>query len=269
MGKFNKELVQAGIMLAGEGLKPSSEGVRVRFSGADRTVIDGPFAETKELVAGYWLWQVKSMAEAIEWVKRCPNPMQEDSDIEIRALFQMEDFAANDPTGELAAAEERLVAEIEKYAIDPPRIERIPERLIAGVNESYTPQTRQNIPAQWCRFAPQIGSVPGEVAGNSYGVCWNTNPECGFDYLTGVEVTSAERLPEGFQTVAIPAGRYLVFTHSKHVSKLAEAIDAIWSKWLPNSQYQTAESPCFERYTAEFDPNAGTGGMEVWVPLKS
>jgi hypothetical protein len=92
MGKFNEELVKAGVMLAGDGLHPSSKGARVHFSGADRSVVDGPFAETKELVAGYWLWEVKSMDEAIEWVKRCPNPMEEESDIEIRPLFEAEDF---------------------------------------------------------------------------------------------------------------------------------------------------------------------------------
>jgi hypothetical protein len=92
MGKFNEELVKAGIMLAGEGLRPSAQGKRVRFSGRNRTVIDGPFAETKELVAGFWLWQVRSIEEALEWVKRCPNPMPGDSDIEIRPLYELEDF---------------------------------------------------------------------------------------------------------------------------------------------------------------------------------
>ena len=95
MGKFNDELVKAGVMLAGEGLHPSSKGARVRFNGAKRTVVDGPFAETKELVAGFWLWQVKSMAEAIEWVKRCPNPFPgEESEIEIRQVFEADDFGA-------------------------------------------------------------------------------------------------------------------------------------------------------------------------------
>ncbi len=92
MGKYNEELVRAGVMLAGEGLQPSSRGARVRFSGASRVVTDGPFAETKELIAGFWLWKVNSLAEAIEWVKRCPNPMTEDSDIEIRPVFEAEDF---------------------------------------------------------------------------------------------------------------------------------------------------------------------------------
>jgi hypothetical protein len=92
MGKFNQELVKAGVLLAGEGLQASSKGKRVRFSGAKRTVIDGPFAETKELIAGFWLWQVRSMEEAIEWVKRCPNPHEGESEIEIRQVFEAEDF---------------------------------------------------------------------------------------------------------------------------------------------------------------------------------
>ena len=111
MGKFNEELVNAGIMLAGEGLHPSAKGKRVHFSGAKRTVVDGPFAETKELIAGFWLWQVKSLEEAIEWVKRCPNPMESDSDIEIRQVFEAEDFGA-ELTPELRAQEEQQRARL-------------------------------------------------------------------------------------------------------------------------------------------------------------
>ena len=107
MGKYNEELVAAGVMLAGEGLQPSSKGARVRFSGANRTVIDGPFTETKELIAGFWLWRVNSKQEAIEWVKRCPNPMPGDSEIEIRQVFEAEDFGA-EFTPELREQEERL-----------------------------------------------------------------------------------------------------------------------------------------------------------------
>ena len=110
MGKFNEELVKAGIMLSGDGLKPSSAGKRVRFSGANRTVVDGPFAETKELVAGFWIWKVKSMQEAVEWVKKCPNPMPGDSDIEIRPLYEMEDFGA-EMTPELIEQEKRVMAQ--------------------------------------------------------------------------------------------------------------------------------------------------------------
>jgi hypothetical protein len=107
MGKYNEELVNAGIMLAGDGLKPSSQGKRVAFDGESRTVIDGPFAETRELVAGFWLWEVKDMAEAMAWAKRCPNPMPGPSEIEIRPIYEMADFAAA-LTPELAAQEDRL-----------------------------------------------------------------------------------------------------------------------------------------------------------------
>ena len=113
MGKFNEELVKAGIMLAGEGLQPSSKGARVRFSGSKRTVIDGPFTESKELIAGFWLWEVKSLDEAIEWVKRCPNPHPGESEIEIRQVFEAADFGA-EFTPELREQEERLRAQIEK-----------------------------------------------------------------------------------------------------------------------------------------------------------
>jgi hypothetical protein len=114
MGKFNEELVKAGVMLAGDGLHPSSRAKRVRFGGGKKVVVDGPFAETKELVAGYWLWQVKSIEEAVEWAKRCPDPMPgEEAELEIRPLFEAEDFG-KEYTPELRARDERLRAEIER-----------------------------------------------------------------------------------------------------------------------------------------------------------
>lgn len=112
MGNYNEELVKAGVMLAGEGLHPSSKGKRVRFSGADRSVIDGPFSETKELVAGFWIWKVKSMDEAVEWLKRCPNPMPGVADVELRPIFEAEDFGA-ELTPELQEQEARLRAQVE------------------------------------------------------------------------------------------------------------------------------------------------------------
>jgi hypothetical protein len=112
MGRYNEELVKAGIMLAGEGLQPSSKAKRVHFSGPNRTVTDGPFAETKELVAGFWLWKVRSMEEAVEWVKKCPNPMYSDSDIDIRPIYEPEDFGAN-LTPELRERYDRLRADLE------------------------------------------------------------------------------------------------------------------------------------------------------------
>jgi hypothetical protein len=114
MGKYNETLVKAGVMLAGEGLHPTSKGKRVRFSGTQRTVIDGPFAETKELIAGFWLWQVKSMEEAIEWIKRCPNPTGTESVIELRPVFETDDFAEMTP--ELREQEERLRLQTEQLA---------------------------------------------------------------------------------------------------------------------------------------------------------
>ena len=111
MGKYNEELVKAGVMLAGEGLHPSSKGARVRFSGGKRSVIDGPFTETKELIAGFWLWQVRSLAEAVEWVKRCPNPTGEESEIEIRQVFEAEDFGEAF-TPELREQEQKLRAQV-------------------------------------------------------------------------------------------------------------------------------------------------------------
>lgn len=117
MGRYNEELARAGILLAAEGLQPSSKGVRVRFSGEARGVTDGPFAETKELLAGFWIWRVESLGEAIEWLKLCPNPMPGESEVEIRPLFDPEDFAPCDPTGEHRERERRLRAEAEGRAI--------------------------------------------------------------------------------------------------------------------------------------------------------
>ncbi|PYT33424.1 MAG: dehydrogenase [Acidobacteria bacterium] len=118
MGKYNEELVKAGVLLSMEGLHPSSKGARVRFSGAKRTVIDGPFTETKELVAGFWLWQVKSMAAAIEWARRCPNPTGAEAEIEIRQVFEAEDFGA-EFTPELREQEERVLAQAERLRKTP------------------------------------------------------------------------------------------------------------------------------------------------------
>ncbi len=115
MGAYNEELIKAGIMLAGDGLHPSSKGVRIRFSGADRTVIDGPFAETKELIAGFWIWKVKSMQEAIDWLKKCPNPMREESEVEIRPIYEAEDFG-DAMTPALKEQEDRFRTQLEQQS---------------------------------------------------------------------------------------------------------------------------------------------------------
>ncbi len=111
MGKFNEELVKAGVMLAAEGLHPTSKGKRLRWAGGKKLVIDGPFAETKELLAGFWLWKVNSIEEAVEWVKRCPNPHNAEGEIEIRPVFEMEEFAPRDPTGDIRAADAKMRAQ--------------------------------------------------------------------------------------------------------------------------------------------------------------
>ncbi|HQR05581.1 MAG TPA: GyrI-like domain-containing protein [Gemmatales bacterium] len=265
MGKFNEELVKAGIMQDGAGLHPSSKGVRIAFSGTNRTQINGPFAETRELIAGYWVWKVKSMQEAIDWAKRCPNPMSDDSILEIRPYFEADDFGA-EFTPELREQEASLRAQ--SLRLGEPRFENSKERLIAGLQSNYTMETRKNIPGQWTRFAPMIGKIAGQVGKSSYGVCYNCKPDGSFDYLTGVEVNDTKGLPAGFAQVKLPGQRYAVFTHSQPVTQIPNTIETIWNKWVPDCGLKVDNSPCFERYTEAFNPQTGIGGTEIWVPLK-
>jgi AraC family transcriptional regulator len=190
-----------------------------------------------------------------------------DSEIEIRPVFSAEDFAGL-LTPELQTRNQQLHADMGSYQLDQPRFEQGRELLIAGPSETYTFETRVNIPAQWGRFAPQLGKIPGQIGNTTYGVCWNYQPGAGFDYLSGVEVGDTSKLPAGFSQVRIPAARYAVFTHHKHVSAIPQTLEAIWKKWLPNSGYQAADSPSFERYTEEFNPQTGIGGTEIWLPIK-
>lgn len=268
MSKYNEELVKVGILLNAAGLQPTSKGARVRFSGQDRTVINGPFAETKELIAGYWMWKVKSMEEAIEWVKRCPcpNPMNEDSDIEIRPLFKAEDFGEAF-TPELREQEAAVLAT--SLGLTTPSFKNGPKMMITGLNRSYTAESRVAIPQQWEQFVPQAGAIPGLLGATSYGVCWNTKPNCEFDYLTGVETSNTSQLPPEFTALTIIARRYAVFPHASHVSTIAKTIDTIWTKWAPDCGLKVADAPCFERYTSDFNPGTGMGGMEIWIPLDS
>lgn len=264
MGAYNEELIKAGIMLAGEGLHPSSKGVRIRFNGKNREVIDGPFAETKELIAGFWMWRVKSMEEAIEWLKKCPNPMNEVSDVEIRPVFEAEDFGAEfTPELREKEASQRAVT----LGLSEIRYEDKGEFLVAGLSEHYTEQTRKNIPALWEKFVPVAMKLPNRVEEHtSYGVSYNASEGCNFDYLAGVEVQSESDLPTGWKSLRIPASRYAVFTHSGHVSQLPQTIDTIWTKWAPDYGLKLAKTLCVECYTKEF--NGQTGGMEIWVPLE-
>jgi AraC family transcriptional regulator len=157
--------------------------------------------------------------------------------------------------------------------LEAPRFENGKALLIAGLRSRYTAETMNNLPAQWQRFAPHIGKIPGQVGGAAYGVCFNASDGGeGVEYLSGVEVTSSSGLPGEFSLVSIPAQRYAVFTHREHVSKLRETLDAIGPKWLPEwgreAVHRAAGSPdFFERYSEEFDPRSGMGGIEVWVPI--
>jgi predicted transcriptional regulator YdeE len=264
MMKFNEELAKAGLLLAGEGLRPSSKGVRVAFHGKERTVINGPFAETKELIAGFWIWKVKSMAEAIEWLKRCPNPHNEPGEVEIRPFFSPEDFA---PVSTPELQEQEAGVRALAMGLGAVRFEAAGDLVVAGLNNTYDHDSRKNIPAQWARFAPHIGKVPGQIGKTSYGVCWNYKGNCEFDYLCGVEVAESAKLPSDFVRVAIPARRYVVVTHEGHISTFPETMDKIWAQWIPDSGLKTAKAPCFERYTDKFDPKTGMGAVEIWIPL--
>jgi AraC family transcriptional regulator len=263
MGKFNEELAKAGVLLAGEGLQASSKGARVKFSGGKRTVIDGPFAETKELVGGFWLWKCGSRQEAIEWLKRAPF---DEAEVEIRQVFEAEDFGA-EFTPELRNQEAAIRAQA--LGLGSPRFEQGRDMIIAGLNMSYNFETRVNIPAQWQRFAPNIGKVPGQIGRLSYGFCWNYRPGTGFDYLSGVEVRDSTTLPTEFAHVRLLARQYVVFTHREHVSSIGKTIDTIWNQWAPQSGLKMADAPCFECYTEEFNPQPGMGGMEIWIPIEA
>jgi predicted transcriptional regulator YdeE len=228
-------------------------------------VIDGPFAETKELIAGYWLWQCKSKEEAIEWVKRCPNPYNEDGEVEIRQVFEADDFGA-EFTPELRKQEAGIRAQA--LGLGALRFEHAKEIVLAGLNESYTFEARVKIPKQWELFVPKIDKITGRIGQVSYGVCWNVSPG-GFEYLSAVEVKDATRLPSEFATVRLPAREYAVFRHQDHVSAIGNTIDKIWNEWVPQAGLHVASAPCFERYSEEFNPQTGKGGMEIWIPLEA
>jgi AraC family transcriptional regulator len=267
MGRYNQQLAQAGVLLSGEGLHPSSKGARVRFSGKNRTVIDGPFTETKELVAGFWIWRVDSLAEAVEWVKKCPTPMNEDSDIEIRPVFAAEDFGEAF-TPQLREQEAAVMAK--GMGLNMPAFQDSPERLIAGLNQRYTSETRVGIPQQWERFMARAATIPDQAGSTFYGVCCNGTPDGSFDYLTGVEVSAAAQLPPEFSSLKLDPRRFAVFAHTGHVSAIPRMMDTIWNEWVPDCAVKIDRtSPCFERYTPEFNPRTGLGGMEIWIPLEA
>jgi len=153
--------------------------------------------------------------------------------------------------------------------LEPPRFENFKTLLIAGLSERYTAETCANIPAQWQRFAPHLGHIPGQVGRTAYGVICNTDDAGNTEYISGVEVSDFSRLPAEFSRLRIPEQRYAVFAHRDHIAAIRRTWFTIWNKWLPESGHQVAEAPEFERYGEEFDPRTGTGGLEIWIPIKS
>ena len=152
--------------------------------------------------------------------------------------------------------------------IEPVRFENARPMLIAGLSARYTCESSKNIPAQWMRFGPHIGNIPHEIGNIAYGVCCNPDDEGNFDYICGVEVSGFADLPKEFTRLQLGAQRYAVFAHRDHISTIRRTVNAIWNKWLPESKYEAADAPNFERYGPEFDPRTGNGGLEIWIPLQ-
>lgn len=153
--------------------------------------------------------------------------------------------------------------------LDPPRFETGRTLLVAGLGERYRFETNQGIPLQWQRFAFYIGNIPGQAGDVAYGVCCNSDGTGNFEYIAGVEVASFDGLPPELRRVRIPAQRYVVFTQRDHISALRGTWYTIWNQWLPASGHEIADAPDFERYDGRFDPQTGTGEVEIWLPLKS
>lgn len=156
----------------------------------------------------------------------------------------------------------------EQKMVEKPRIETRKTFLVAGLRERYGEEASQHIPAQWQRFTPYIGAIPGQVGFKTYGVGYNGDDDGNIDYLCGVEVTSFSDLPEGLDHVRIPEQRYAVIAHRDHVSSVSRTWHAIWNDWLPQSDYQVLDAPFFEEYGDDFDPRTGLGSIELWIPIK-
>jgi AraC family transcriptional regulator len=152
--------------------------------------------------------------------------------------------------------------------LDPPRFENAKAFCVAGLVERCTNDTSAGIPAQWQRFGPYIGNIPGQVGDVAYGVIYNGDDEGNADYMCGVEVTDFSKVPTELSRVRIPENRYAVFAHRDHISTIRRTFNTIWSKWFPDSGHEPADAPFFERYDERFDPTTGLGGLEIWIPLK-
>jgi AraC family transcriptional regulator len=152
--------------------------------------------------------------------------------------------------------------------LSPPRFENGKPLLVVGLSERYDSQTSAGIPAQWQRFGPHLGHIPGQLGNTAYGVCYNSDDEGSIDYMSGVEVGDFSRVPEGFARLRIAPQRYAVFFHADHISSIRRAWYTIWNKWIPESEYQAIDAPGFELYDERFDPRTGTGGFEIWIPIR-
>ncbi|HEV3425876.1 MAG TPA: AraC family transcriptional regulator [Paraburkholderia sp.] len=151
----------------------------------------------------------------------------------------------------------------------PPRFENGRLLLIAGLSGRYTCETNVGVPAQWQRFVQYFGKVPGQIGNVAYGVCYNTDDTGNFDYMCGVEVSDFSSVPAELSRVRVPEHRYVVFTHREHIASIRRTWNTIWNAWLPESGHTPADAPHFERYSEQFDPVTGMGGVEVWLPLKA
>ncbi|MPY86816.1 MAG: helix-turn-helix domain-containing protein [Luteitalea sp.] len=153
--------------------------------------------------------------------------------------------------------------------LEPPRFENAKPLLVSGLGERYSCETSNSIPAQWQRFAPYIGNVPRQVGRTAYGVVCNGDDEGNFDYICGVEVSDFSELPAELTRVRIAEQRYAVFSHRDHISTIRSTVNTIWNKWLPESGHEAADAPTFERYGEHFNPQTGTGGVEIWIPIRA
>jgi AraC family transcriptional regulator len=178
----------------------------------------------------------------------------------VRAQRHLDNLALVEPI----KMDEALIANLE-----PPRFEDGKPLLIAGIGERYTCETSKGIPAQWQRFLPHFGQLPGQIGRVAYGVRCNSDDEGNFDYICGVEVSDFSELPSDFSRVRIAEQRYAVFSHRDHISTIRRTVNTIWTKWLPESSHEVTDAPDFERYGEDFDPRSGTGTVEIWIPLRT
>lgn len=177
----------------------------------------------------------------------------------VRAQRRLDDIALVEPI----KMDETFIAQLE-----PPRFETGRPMLIAGLGVRYDCASSAGIPAQWQRFQPHIGHIPGQVGRIAYGVCCNSDDAGNFDYIAGVEVRDFPDLPVEFARLRLAAQRYAVFRHRGHISTIRRTVNTIWNKWLPESGHEAADAPDFERYDEAFDPLTGNGGLEIWIPIK-